>query len=116
MIDMRSGRADDLEESGDESEVVVDEVESRRPLGLFSINFTRISYVETRRTSNHFAATSNPSTASLTVPSTLRTSSQNKTFSSRNRCRTEVIFGTWAGTVRGSMRCLCHDWHAYRKL
>ena len=29
---MWSGRADDLEESGDESEVVLDEFESRRPL------------------------------------------------------------------------------------
>ena len=29
---MWSGRADNLEESGDESEAVVDEFESRRPL------------------------------------------------------------------------------------
>jgi len=29
---MWSGRADDLEESGDESEVIVDKLESRRPL------------------------------------------------------------------------------------
>ena len=32
MINVWGGRADDLEESGDESEVVVDELESRRLL------------------------------------------------------------------------------------
>ena len=115
MIDVRGGRADDLEKSGDKSEVVVDKVKSRRPLDSVWVNFGRTLIVDTRHTSNHFAAVSNAPTAHLTVPRILSTSSQNNSFSSRNRCRAEVILSARAGTMRRSTRCLCHDSHAYRK-
>src|SRR6266403_6086132 len=68
---------------------------------------------ETQLTSNHLAAASNASTASLTAPRILSTSNQHKNFFSRNRWRTGIISGAW--TVCLSTRCLCHDLHAYRK-
>ena len=81
---MRSGRADDFKESDDKPRAVVDEVEGRGRLDPVSVNFGGTSSTETRHTSNHFAAASSASTASLAAPRTLRASSQDKNFSSRN--------------------------------
>jgi len=47
---MWSGRADDLEESGDEPEVVIDEGKSRRGLDSVSVNIGR---TPKRRNSTH---------------------------------------------------------------
>ena len=66
---------------------------------------------ETQHTSSHFAAVSDASSASLAALRMLRTSSQNKSFPSRNRCRTSKVLGVPVGIV--STRCLCHDLQEY---
>jgi len=83
MVDVRSGFVDDLEEAGYETEAVVDEVESWRYLDRASVSFGGTLRTEIQHTSNHFAATSSASTASLAAPTTLSTSSQYKNFFSR---------------------------------
>ena len=59
--------------------------------------------------------TCSASTAFLTLPRTLSTSSQNKNFVSKNRCRVGEIVGASAGIESVSMRCIYHDRHAYYK-
>lgn len=46
MVDMGGGFVDDLEVSGHETEVIVNEVESRRRLRPISVNCGRISNTE----------------------------------------------------------------------
>src|ERR1700753_4340366 len=69
--------------------------------------------VETQPTFSHLAAASRASTAFLTAPRTLSTSSHCKNFSSKKAWRAEVILAILARSVLS--RCLCQDLLAYCK-
>ena len=113
---MPRGRADDIEVPGDETKTVVGQVERRGLLDPVWVRLGQISSVESRHTSSQSTVACNASNAFLAAPRTLRTSSQNRNFVSRNLCRVEVIVGTWDGFMSTPTRCVCHEIHAYRKM